>query len=547
MSNKQKKQPAAVRARNERAIPSAPAISPHAQAILCYALFPACLLTTIVFLCVCPIEEYDLWFHFAFARQFVEHGEFLGRDIFSFTSFGREWISTGWLSSVILYWLFEKIGHGSNLAGLTLFVFIQVLVSAFAIYSVALRRKVESAMTLLLMVCLLTACLRFNPRPDLCSQIMVVVVLLLLVTSEDVTPRGMRRPSSRSTTPNAAGDRRLWLLPFLMALWANLHAGFMAGAALIAIYGLHRFMNWRRFGLKSDLMATIPCAVSMVAWLANPYGYRMLTLPSKISAVPGIREMLFEWMPLYSPNGNNLPWFIYAGLALLITLCCAALLTRRTKLPWWHVAAAVFCLAIAWQARRQLGITAWALPIFILPHLEGAEYRLRKHGYLAPALAITGCAALCCMQYGGNLNSSPGWPTVKFLPGTYPEGAKNFLLRHPPPSNIFNSYHYGGFLMYHLGPQTKVFIDGRIDTYDPKVWLDDRAIERGSLSIDEACDRYGLKTFVLDRREGYDPGRLAQRLAARPDIATVFKDDTSAVFVRKTPETAEYISKTAEP
>src|ERR1043166_8735271 len=100
----------------------APAAPPNRiPVMLRYAVLPICLLTVIIFLTLCSIEEYDIWFHMAFARYVLRHHAFPPGDVFSFTSPGREWISTGWLASIILYWLWDVVGRGVNPAGIASF------------------------------------------------------------------------------------------------------------------------------------------------------------------------------------------------------------------------------------------------------------------------------------------------------------------------------------------------------------------------------------------------------------------------------------------
>ena len=48
----------------------------------------------------------------------------------------------------------------------------------------------------------------------------------------------------------------------------------------------------------------------------------------------------------------------------------------------------------------------------------------------------------------------------------YPVAAVDYLRQHPHPKGMFNDYFYGGYLIWRLGPQHKVFIDGRGDLYE---------------------------------------------------------------------------------
>src|SRR5262249_13612871 len=52
----------------------------------------------------------------------------------------------------------------------------------------------------------------------------------------------------------------------------------------------------------------------------------------------------------------------------------------------------------------------------------------------------------------------------------YPVGAADFLVAHRVTGPIFNVYEQGGYLMWRLWPQAKVFIDGR--ALNESVWQD---------------------------------------------------------------------------
>jgi hypothetical protein len=382
---------------------------------------------------------------------------------------------------------------------------------------------------------MLAGALRFNPRPDLCSQVLVVVLLALLVTGDTCLPRdGPVLPPAPPPSPTR--QWRLWCLPPLMVLWANLHVGFVVGVVIIGLYGLNRLMRWHRRRSSADLLALAPCALACVAWVLNPYGIRVLSLPGKLRRIPGLTTMLFEWMPLVNLRGAaNLPWFSYAALLVLLTLCAAALAVRTTRVPPWQWLTAAFLLAITWNARRQLGILGIALPVLMLPHLAGFEALLSRRRVAAYAGICAASAAIVWGQASGRLTSTGGWPTASFMDTAFPVAGAEFLKASRPPGNMYNTYHYGGYLAYQLGPETKLFIDGRVDTYDPQVWVDNRAIEAGTMPLEEAVAKYGLNSFVLDPRPGYDPGGMVARVGALKGWRSAYRDANCAVFVREPP------------
>lgn len=519
---------------------------PNFDMVVKFFLFPALLLIVIIFLCLVPIEEADLWFHMALGRYFWEHWSLPKGDIFSFTSAGREYISTGWLSSVFLYLLWEKVGRGVSAIGVSLFVFIQVLVAYFAIYITAVRRQVHTTIFFLLLLALPFASYRFNPRPDVCSQLMISLLLLLLISSEKIVLKSQdskRKFYDVSASTPLPGLWRFWILPLLILLWTNLHVGFISGLAVIAIYSAHLFLLWVKKREKSYFLALIPCSLCSIIWILNPYGINVIKLIFKIKSVPQITEMLFEWMPLYNASGeNNLSTLIYVDMIIFLALFVVIIMMRRTRLPWWHLVTMIFFIVITWNARRQMGLVALALPVLAIPHSEGFNRRLLRNYFVAPLLGIVISITICLLQVKGAIIGYLGLPSMELNRAAFPVDAVKFLKNNRPPDNLFNSYHFGSYLLYYLGPEIKVFIDGRIDTYDPQIWVDDRAIEANLISIDEACRRYNLNTFIIDKRPFFDPGRLYERLATRSDFELVYQDYMSAIFIRKSPASEKYLN-----
>lgn len=495
-------------------------------------LYPAALLVVAVFLTITTISDPDVWFHLALGREVVEHGKLPRADIFSFTAAGREWISSGWLSSVLMYLLFTA-GSGPDAllgpsgGGLVLMVFAVVAAVALLPYFASLRLGApRGSMALVVVAAMMLAAMRYNPRPDIWSQLLVCVVALLLVTA-----------------PTGRHSRRLWLLPAIFALWPNLHAGFIAGLIPVSIFTAARAVSWRR-GVPGAAAQFLPVALCFVTWMANPYGPRITGLAGKIGAIPEVTWSIFEWMPLIYYPGFNLPWPAYAGLAALLALALLAWRLRAAPVPWWHIAIVAAFLALALYQRRQAGLLAAVLPAMLAPHLAGLDSRLARPRWMLPA-AVPACAVvICALKVGGVLQTGGAtFPETGRNCLSLPCGTTDWLAANRPPANMFNSYGIGGYLLYHLGPETKVFIDGRLDVYDHRTWRELLDAQEARLPLDELIRRHNLRTFVVDIRDWQTvPAHIAPRLAAVPDMRLVYFDDGEAVFVRDAPETRAYLA-----
>ena len=99
----------------------------------------------------------------------------------------------------------------------------------------------------------------------------------------------------------AAADRRgapsFWLLP-LMALWANLHGGFVFGLFLIAPIGA-RCGGRRSAKLRKSLVLrwALFAVLALAASCCTPYGWNALLASRKILELGSALPLIMEWKP----------------------------------------------------------------------------------------------------------------------------------------------------------------------------------------------------------------------------------------------------------
>jgi len=114
------------------------------------------------------------------------------------------------------------------------------------------------------------------------------------------------------------------------------------------------------------------------------------------------------------------------------------------------------------------------------------------------------------------------------LAEAYPVGAVEYLRWHPIPTGMFNDDLWGGFLIRSLGPEHRVFIDGRADIYEYGGVLADFG-RIANLQGDplRLLQKYGIKACLLHR-----DAPLVTMLAHSPDWQRVYEDKISTIFVR---------------
>jgi hypothetical protein len=108
----------------------------------------------------------------------------------------------------------------------------------------------------------------------------------------------------------------------------------------------------------------------------------------------------------------------------------------------------------------------------------------------------------------------------------YPVGAVAFIRAHRLRGNLLARFEWGQYLIFHLAPSSKVFIDGRVDlVYPPSVideYLDFFGGQPGGASL---LDRYPHDYVLMPT--GTPPDAA---VSARPDWKLIYRDPVAVLF-----------------
>jgi hypothetical protein len=126
-----------------------------------------------------------------------------------------------------------------------------------------------------------------------------------------------------------------------------------------------------------------------------------------------------------------------------------------------------------------------------------------------------------------------------------PSGAADYLLEHHVTGPIFNTYEQGGYLIWRLWPEERVFIDGRSLSetvyrdyhqilYNPGSYADQVAGPRKDL-----LNRYGVQVVVMNTLDYVSGAMYPLALALANPTGTewqmVYDDPQAVVFERRPP------------
>lgn len=354
-----------------------------------------------------PVMSPDAWWHLSAGRWIWTNAAVPMHETFTFTRAGAPWIDFEWGFQLLLY-PFGLLGDWGLWAAKAL-----LLVLAFLPVDGILRDRKASPAARALGAALWAAAIL--PNADLRVDLI----------SAGIFAWQLRR---------LLAGRASFLFGFaLFACWANLHAAFALGLALYPAWALVlRFSSVKRpDGLWAEL-----CGAALGTML-NPWGLS-LYLVFVTHALDPVRVGVAEWGPLSMRRPFN--WPLAAELA-----AGAVVIWRARRLePALAAAAAALTFATLFSARFNAFWAAAAVPLL--------------------AAAIPAKAALVVLS----VLLAAALPIVKwgrpYQDVFVARRAAEFVVSERAafePLRLFNTYEWGGYLGWRLGPERRVYGDGR--------------------------------------------------------------------------------------
>jgi hypothetical protein len=360
-----------------------------------------------------------------------------------------------------------------------------------------------------------TSAVYWSARPHLFTLLLTAAVVWLSIRAR----RGYRRALYAS-------------LP-LMGLWANLHGGFLAGFLLLGVAAveprLRRLMEGR--GLVGD-----PPIPGGVAWAAlvgslgavsvNPFGPEMLTYPFRTVSIGVLRDYIQEWQ---SPDFHQTQ--VWPFLAMICLVIVAYVLRPRRPHSGETTVTVVF-LAMALLAARNIALFAIVVSPTLASQLRswGAHRFPVRIGDRTLAAGVAGplnLALIGTMVMATLLKArQPLDPSFiqEALARTLPVRAAAFLEAEGPAAALFNSYNWGGYVVWALYPKYLSFVDGRTDLFDDEILSDYLAAWRGEDNWRRVFYRWDIRVALLE------PAAPLTRVLEEAGWSPIYADDMSVVL-----------------
>jgi hypothetical protein len=457
------------------------------------------------------IQDPDFWWHLRTGQYIVQTHSVPRHDPFSYTRAGQPWITHEWLSEAIFYLLYRSAGW----AGLSVFFGI-IIAASFVItyWRCAGRPYIAAAVVLLGAIATASA---WGVRPQMFSLLFTAVILLLLDRASSANPRSL-----------------WWIVP-TMVVWVNLHAGFALGLALLGLaavgWSLETWLGERDWDDLKPRLRTLALVFlfCLAAVPLNPSGWKLYRYPLDTLRSRTMQAYIVEWT---SPNFHDHDFLPLLAFILVLVLA-VAISPKKPRATW-----VVLLLATAYGGLNSMR----HIPIFVLVAtplmaecLQAWLEQRSWHGLSEPGASptavksalnlvlIAAMMAFVVVRVAIVAKRQPGLEAKHF-----PSAAVTYLATQRPPAPLFNYYDWGGYFIWKLYPEYRVFIDGRADLYGDELMDTFTRTSSGQDDWSEALQKYHVQTVVVPPKTGV-AGLLRENAGWRQDFA----DEQAVIFTRR--------------
>ena len=497
------------------------------------------------------IFDLDIWLHLK-AGEFIAQNKIIpSHDIFSFTMQGKPWLDHSWLFQLLSYLVYSKWQADGLIILQCLMIILSFLVLFLMGYSM-IKSYLEAV--IFVIITAFASITRFNIRPDIFSLFFFVLYLYFLRLHID--------------------KRLIWFLVPIQILWVNFHGYFFLGPLLVIFFITAEFLRrrlkflpsqWKKeFALSEQGYRRLKRILLFVvlACFLNPRGLEGALYPFYVfkELLSGRVQVFLKYIQELQPSfslGRGLGDYYY----VLIIFCFLLMAINFRRLKIIEIILVLFFFVFSLSLRNIvffLFISYMIIVSYTAKALENIYARLRLQSLVRQRLFIlfkSTAAIILILWSESELDKKLGQNYYDFnskgfksyLIGiderNYPKKAVDFVSQNNIPSNMFNDFNSGAYLIGRTYPKRKVFIDGRTELYGPEFFEQYMRVLKGDIATFESVTaKYRINAMLFNIALTSLPDIIGY-LYKSPQWKLVFFDEAGVVFLKDVPTNQELIKR----
>lgn len=506
------------------------------------------LLLALFFLQKTNLVTSDLGRHLANGREILQSrqaltkgsvpssGSIFETNYYSYTHPDFPTVNHHWLFGVIIFAIFKIGGFGL----LTIFnAFLGF--SSFALIICFSQKESGFRSTLaatLLLLPLLTA--RIEIRPETLSLFFSAIFYVALANfNKNKIPFKILLP----------------LLLLCQLIWVNSHLFFIFGSAITGYFWLKSLLSESTGRTKKFKQLSILLILLTAVWLLNPAGFAGAIEPFGILNEYGYSVL--ENQPIWKLLKlvpRPIYWYLLFASISLLGLQIWSALQKKSENKTTAAAANILFVLILTAATLYIFrlINFYALLVLPLCAQNLSRFSIKYSPYFKKIWNTTvGTMLISLSLFGfvvwtmGNSLLTPSFASMGTGIFEGNNASAEFFKNNKIAGPIFNNYDIGGYLIFYLYPETKVFVDNRPEAF-PEEFFTQKYIpaQLDEKIWQELLSEYNFNVIFFHRNDLTNWGQdFLVRIIRDEAWVPVFVDDWTIILVRNTPQNQSVIDK----
>jgi len=454
------------------------------------------------------VLDLDVWWHLSVGDWIVQHHAVPHSGILSRTAATRPWMSYSWGYEVLLARSYDWL----SFVGMALFGTALTIAVALTVFWMLRRLSGKFWRAWMLSIVAVSAFLfSIMPRPVFFTMALYTVTLTLILDAK-----------------RTGRVRAMYWLPLVFVLWGNLHIQFVYGLFAVGLLtGINllqriamRFRTHPSFLLEpvlptAPLFAILACCT--LATCFGPYSYHLYGVLVQYSGSKVFYTMITELQALSFLGASHF-------LELLLAAAGFFAIGWQKKLDLFKLPLLVVASVFAFRTTRD----AWFLCITAAAVIADfpAPVKERDRPLSLPESAGVGLMGIVLLFLVARNTDFNQRGLDRAISNQFPVDAVNFLRKNPVGGPLYNSFDWGGFLIFYL-PEYPVAIDGRGDLYGDELCGKFYATEGANASYRENPYLNEAGLVVLKNTVP-----LARLLPTDQRFRVIYHDDIATVLAR---------------
>lgn len=448
----------------------------------------------------------DLGRHITIGNYILDRFTIPTKDIFSHTMYGEALTPHEWIAQLI----FAAAHRILSLGGDVLVIALLIAGTFALIYRDSVQRSGMPLISLTLSILAAAASsLHWLARPHVFTFLLLTVWTYLL--------EKLRRHQNFP----------IWYFPILMLIWANTHGAFISGFVVLGAYIFGYLIDSlyeKKFDPKKITHWLMVSGASFSITFLNPSGYHLWQTSLGYIKNSYLVNHTVEYQSIDFHTSSALPFLFFIFLSILILgfKYQRTAATHTILIAGWTIMGLYSARNIPLYAIIAAPILSEAIAVnFTNKRWQSTEKNFLTIENSAKGNAVVLISIICVFFL---LNTTVMRRYNTYNPSSFPVDAINWLDKNPQKGNVFNSFVWGGYLLYRDWPSRLVFIDGQTDFYGELLTREYEAV----IFLDEGWknifEKYDISWVLIET-----DSPLAKKLEAERWII-LYKDNTAMII-----------------